>query len=264
MLELALGDARFEFDGETVLACGGAGANSTLNNAPLTDYTAYFAERGDVLMVRATGEARFTYLAFAGGIDCEQLLGSRSTYLPGGWGGIGGRSLARGDRIALQRKRHAPPRVPLPDALRPSRDTRPIRIVPRSPSHQTTLTSLVESSFTMSRASDRTGYRLDGAAISGGASIVSEPVCPGVIQLPPGGQPIVLMADAPTIGGYKSLGCVITADRSMLAQIPVGSGVAFEIISIEQAESARVQQDLSLTAVEAWFRLTLREESSRT
>ena len=86
----------------------------------------------------------------------------------------------------------------------------------------------------------------------GGASITSEPVCPGVIQLPPGGEPIILMADAPTVGGYRILGTVISADLGRLAQLAPGEPVLLEPITIEAAQRALVVDAERVEQIREW------------
>jgi antagonist of KipI len=96
------------------------------------------------------------------------------------------------------------------------------------------------------------GYRLSGQMIFGGASITSTGMCPGTIELPPGGEPIVLMADAPTIGGYRVVGCVISADLGRLAQLTPGSIARFEEITVQAAQRLLVAEDQRLEAIRDW------------
>ena len=81
---------------------------------------------------------------------------------------------------------------------------------------------------------------------------MSEPVCPGVIQLPPGGEPIILMADAPTVGGYRILGTVITADLGKLAQLSPGEPVSFEIVSVESAQRDLIADNERVEQIREW------------
>ena len=120
----------------------------------------------------------------------------------------------------------------LPLKLRPPFGSTEIRFVPRldvDPNE-------IAGAYQLSPSSDRTGYRLEGNARSAGGSVTSEPVCPGVIQLPPGGEPIVLMADAPTVGGYRIAGGVISADLGLLAQKNPGERVELVAVSVEKAQ----------------------------
>jgi allophanate hydrolase len=99
---------------------------------------------------------------------------------------------------------------------------------------------LLSGRYTVSAASDRMGYRLEGAALThcGPASLPSEPACPGAIQIPDGGAPIVLMPDGPTVGGYPKLAVVITADLGVMAQLTPGTRPRFERVTLDQAVAA--------------------------
>jgi allophanate hydrolase subunit 2 len=134
----------------------------------------------------------------------------------------------------------------LPATLRPSRHNA-VRVVTREHPEL-----LLDAEWHISPACDRTGYRLTGTAVLFGASITSEPVCPGVIQLPPSGEPIVLMADAPTVGGYRILGTVISTDLSALAQMTQDSTVSFESIGIEAAQRLAVENAERIQSVREW------------
>lgn len=235
-IEWALTDGELRFSGHATFAIGGADALVTLHDGALEHYRAYHAADGDVVRIGAPGNGRFLYFAAGGGIDCPVVMGSRSTYLPGGFGGFEGRRLKSGDVLSVaagtRRRRHQVSDA-LPADLRPPLQLNRVRFVRRdasSPTHSLT------GPFTISAASDRTGYRLAGGRIDGGGSIISEPVCPGVIQLPPGGEVIVLMADAPTIGGYRIAGTVITADLGALAQRVPGSEITLEPVTVGEAQ----------------------------
>jgi allophanate hydrolase subunit 2 len=116
-------------------------------------------------------------------------------------------------------------------------DDAPIGVVRGPDAHQFTLsgwTTLVSESFRVSIASDRTGYRFEGPVIerAGTESGPSAPVCAGVVQVPPAGHPLVLMADAPTIGGYPVLAVVSSADIARLAQRRPGDSVQFRAVTV--------------------------------
>jgi allophanate hydrolase subunit 2 len=174
---------------------------------------------------------------------------SRSTYVTGGFGGVEGRRLKTGDQIEIIRENRPRHQVldALPSPMRPDYTSRPIRLVARDDASEIT-----RGEFSISPASDRTGYRLAGQMIFGGASITSIGICPGAIQLPPGGEPIVLMADAPTVGGYRIVGCVISADLGRLAQLMPGAVVSFEEISVDAAQRALATNAEHLDAIREW------------
>ncbi|MEO8575642.1 MAG: biotin-dependent carboxyltransferase family protein, partial [Gemmatimonadales bacterium] len=211
-VEWALTGGQLEFGEVSTFAMGGAEASASLNGSAIEPYRAYHASSGDSLVVESLTGGRFLYVCFAGGVECDLVMKSRSTYVLAGFGGLEGRRLKTGDVLKLgNTKGRKKPQVSdqLPEELRPPLRTELIRYVARDTGDAN---ESLSGSFSVSPASDRTGYRLTGELTMKGGSATSEPVCPGAIQLPPGGEPIVLMADAPTIGGYRIVGGVISAD----------------------------------------------------
>ena len=175
---------------------------------------------------------RFLYVAVRGGIDVPQVMGSRSTYLPGSFGGFEGRRLRSGDLVPVGPAMHSElggsvhPRI----SLSPAQEDVTVRVSPGpqwARFDERARETLLEGRFTVSAASDRMGYRLDGPAIisGGSATLPSEAACPGAIQIPDGGQPIVIMPDGPTVGGYPKIAVVLAADLRLLAQCLPGRGV---------------------------------------
>lgn len=233
--ELALTGGIFVFDTPTFFAIGGAEVNATLAGKTVDTYRAYRVAQGEILTVENPSAGRFVYIAVSGGLNVEPVLGSRSTYVPGEFGGFSGRRLKSGDILSVgarsSTRRHQVSDS-LPSKLRPPFGADEVRFVPRPDLDPDEVAGV----YQLSASSDRTGYRLEGNPRTAGESITSEPVCPGVIQLPPGGEPIVLMADAPTIGGYRVAGGVISADLGKLAQKNPGDRVSLVAISIEKAQ----------------------------
>lgn len=194
---------------------------------------------GAVLEVFPRGADRFVYVAVRGGIDVPEVLGSRATYLPGGFGGFEGRRLKAGDRLPLghvPRQRMKPYTVPTrtPDRELTVRITRGPQWEHFDPAIQA---GFLAGKYVVATASDRMGYRLEGPAIHprDAATLPSEPACPGAIQVPDGGQLIVLMPDGPTVGGYPKIAAVIRADLASLAQCQPGRVVRFQEVSLLEA-----------------------------
>jgi len=235
--EWAVGGGSLRFEGDMTIALTGADADATLDDTSLSMNAAISVKAGQALTIHRLTARRFLYVAIRGGVDCPIVLGSRSTYLPAGLGGIGGRRLVRGDTIpigsvsATTREGDATPTGPAPDY-----NSAVIRVIGVTESRL--LESFFAGDYAVSLESDRTGYRLEGDAAldSTDTSITSEPVCAGAIQLPPGGHPIVLMADSPTIGGYRVLGTVVSSDLPVLAQSVPGRRLRFKGISVEAAQ----------------------------
>lgn len=204
------------------------------------------------LCTATTGSGLRAWLAFAGGIDAPCVLGSRSTDLRGGFGGFEGRALRSGDTLRL----HAPavevdPSRPVPhwwvaaDADLLSQQA--IRYVASS---HPDAALLAGCDWRVDPRSDRQGLRLSGELRTPRAAPmpeqVSAPVAPGTIQLPADGQPIVLLADAQTVGGYPRLGYAISADLPRLAQYRPGERLRFEQVTPEQARALRRERSARL------------------
>ena len=247
-IEWAVSAGEIQFEAESVFAIGGADTAIGHRGREIEAWRAHRASVGDVITISAPRRGRFLYVAVAGGIDTRLVMKSRSTYLPGAFGGHEGRLLKSGDvlRIGSTKRRNRPyVNDALPEDLRPKPGGGVIRYIPRdSPFEQ--------SGFTISTACDRTGYRLDTSASIDGGSITSEPVCPGVIQVPPSGQPIVLMADAPTVGGYRVAGAVISTDMSSLAQRAPGEEVRLITCSLADAYTELGREADRIASVEHW------------
>jgi biotin-dependent carboxylase-like uncharacterized protein len=229
-LEWALGGGVIRFEHATRMALGGASVEATLDDRPVGANTPCDAAARAVLHVRRFTAGRFLYVAIAGGIDVPVVLGSRSTYLPARFGGHEGRLIRSGDRLPIGVATRDPGA-----AAAPGYEVRgaPVRIVRGPDTDRFTehgWQTFVSEPFRVSATSDRTGYRLDGPVIEriGTHEGPSTPVCPGAVQVPPAGQPLVLMPDAPTVGGYPVLAVVSSADLARLAQCNPGDAIRFK------------------------------------
>jgi len=197
------------------------------------------------------------YLAVAGGIEVEPVLGSRSTLVAAGLGGFGGRPLRAGDRLGVGdpagRAAWSPNRG-FADVLRVMRfGERPqvLRVVPGEQAEACAGPAWGRT-FRVSSRSNRMGVRLEGKPLPGAgafAGMASVAVFPGTVQLPPDGQPIVLLADAQTIGGYPVLGQVIAADLPRAAQLRPGEEVCFEPVTLGDARAALLAEQALLAEV---------------
>jgi antagonist of KipI len=178
------------------------------------------------------------YLAVAGGIAVERVLGSRSTYARAGLGGWHGRALRAGDVLPVVAvARTATEHWWIDPRILPGYGPAPtVRVVFGAQASEFG-GGWLEQEFKVTPQSDRMGLRLGGAALvrAGGGELLSSPVAPGTIQVPPDGQPIVLMADAQTIGGYPQLAHVIGVDLPLLAQLRPGDRVRFQAVPLEEA-----------------------------
>ena len=254
-IEWLLGGGRIRFLKPMPLALAGAEVAAFLDHP----HQLAFARAGDVLRIdfcgtdEASGEC--LYLAFGGGIDTAPTLGSRSTLLAAALGGFHGRRLQSGDRLPTARRRWPPPRFAATLlAGCPWRRPRPaIRFVP-GPQWAEFGSDWQEAfcavDFHVGRERDRAGMRLQSPLPPPalGFARPSEPVTPGAIQILPTGQPIVLLADGPTVGGYPKIGTVFGADLGRLAQHRAGAAVRFAAGTVEEAAHA-------LREAETWLRV---------
>jgi antagonist of KipI len=243
-LEWALGGGAVRFDRDCVFAVGGATARATVSGKDVAPCTTTFARAGDELIVEQIISGRFLYLACDGGIDVPVLLGSRSTYLPGRFGGHEGRALRSGDSVRLGARPSMHPAEGFHAAadLMPHYDSGIVHVTPGTQEvlfDESAMRTLTESEYKISTASDRTGYKLEGPPLPNSlGTLPSEAGCPGAIQVPGDGLPIALMADAPTIGGYPKIAVVSEADLPILAQRRPGQGIRFQLITIDQSQRA--------------------------
>jgi biotin-dependent carboxylase-like uncharacterized protein len=239
---------------DVVVGLGGADLGAMLGRTGrrLVPGRAHRLMAGDRITFGAGAEADAcrAYLAVPGGIDVPVILGSRSTSLVGAFGGFEGRPLRAGDPISALGwpGGRSDPAARWPGPLTPRPMSAPVRVLAvagigaATPSADATeaLAALERSSWRVAAASDRRGIRLDGPPIgnAGDAAAPSHGVVPGTIQLTPSGQPIVLLPDCGTTGGYPVIGVVITADLWRLGQAAPGAAIAFEVVDHEVARHA--------------------------
>lgn len=247
-IECTLLGPTLRFDRETIVALVGAAFPGLPMNQPVR-----LAAGAEIALGHATLGCRGV-LAVSGGIDVPAVLGSRSTLVAAGFGGHAGRPLKAGDRLAVgEALGRSRPIEALPPLLVTPTRPRVLRVIPGE--HAVVAGDAIWSRpFCASSRSDRMGLRLDGEPLpwSGhDGSMKSVAVFPGTVQLPPDGRPIVLLADAQTIGGYPVLGQVIEADLPLAAQLRPGEEVRLQQTTIEEARGAVRDRDAALASVGA-------------
>jgi len=256
-LEWALAGGTLRFERACTLALTGAEVTGTIGGKPAAMRTAVAASAGASLSIDRFVRGRFLYIAVAGGLDVPRLLGSRSTYLPAGIGGFEGRRLKTGDAVPTGASPTRDPRIgrTVPSAWLHEGDDAAVRVVGGPQRRLITDDAwriFLASTFTVSPASDRMGYRLTAPTpiLGSPADLPSEPACAGAIQLPPDGNPIVLMADGPTVGGYAKIAVVISADLARVAQRNPGEAVRFREVSVTDAQTVYRQHATQLNQLE--------------
>jgi antagonist of KipI len=267
-LEMTMVGGEVEFDRDALIALGGGSPTTqhinhlgTHRSVPLD--RAFQVRAGDRLRVRAIAGCR-TYLCVQGGIRVPQVLGSRSTCLRAGYGGLSGRALRQGDRVEFADAATREPAVissEIYQIISVTRPHPPVRATEGSHAamfDRTVIEQFWSSEFHVSSQSDRTGLRLKGASIavgmkSGDATgrMLSEGMSCGAVQVPPSGEPIVLMMDHPTTGGYPVIACVATVDLPVLGQLMPGERVGFVRVTQAEALAAFREQEQIFRAWEA-------------
>ena len=238
VIEIALGDALVATDSIAWMALTG-GLRASVAGVDLPRREAWRVRSGAAIRIRAVDGAR-GYLAVRGGLEVREVLGSASTDLRAGFGGLDGRALRAGDRLEVGSTGGQPARWGGDDA------TGPIRIV--AGPHGEDLHDLV-GQWTVSVEADRSGVRLDGPRLAGG-EVPSMGLPLGAIQLPPDGRPIVMLADRPVTGGYRVPACVIGADVGRVAQLRSGDSLTFASVTADQAVAALRRAEAALERVE--------------
>ena len=241
-IEWALAGGALRFDSPAVAAVAGAEVELTCNGAFVPNDTPLELKAGDELAIGGFVRGAYAYVAVRSGIAVPEVLGSRSTYLPAGFGGHNGRRLRAADVLPLGRTARGKDReIPTSIALAERGATRTVRAIEGPNTNAFTRefrAAFWGDEFTLSASSNRTGYRLDRKAQQDHAArgAPSEPACVGAIQVPDGSGAIVLMADGPTVGGYPKIGVVASVDIPLLAQCVPGDRLRFELVTIVQAQ----------------------------
>ena len=263
-LEITLTGPTLRFTKPCCLALCGADLSATLNGQPLVLNRPIVVRAKDELSFGVRQHGTRAYLAVHGGFALEPVLGSTSTYLRSAMGGWHGRALRRDDEIPLLRPLKNKGledlamdlwslKIYLPAALSEPRQTF-VRLIKGQQWDEFTPEScaaLLTEPYRISPDSERMGYRLQGASLlmTTPRQMISEGTTFGTIQVPAGGQPIILMADRQTTGGYPKMAYVASVDLPRLAQMGPGDIVSFKAISLEQAQA------LDLTRAKAFATL---------
>lgn len=228
-----------ETDASHLIALSGAGARFEINGRALPMGMSVFARAGSTIEIAPKRAGGWIYFAIHGGIDVPRVLGSKSTFLRGKFGGLDGRALAAGDHIRIG----APTLGDLVAAAGRGTEARadqqsPIRVI-LGPHDDwfapEAIAALTREEYIVSETADRMGYRLRGAALlrQRARELISCGVPLGAIQVPADGQPIVLMADHQTTGGYPIIATVVTEDIARVAQSVPGDRLSFRAVNLE-------------------------------
>jgi antagonist of KipI len=254
-LEMTVTGVELVFDAPAVFAVAGAVFELFLDDEPIAMNQPHSAGAKQTLNFGSRLAGARAYLAFAGGVDVPAVLGSRSTHVASGLGGLAGRALRAGDRLAvgvspepepaLIRRRSA--LTPLP-----SEGVR-VRVLDGPDTDvfgESEMARFCSTRYRVTLESNRMGYRLEGHQLSRSNPVdpLSSGIPNGSVQVPASGDPIVLLADRQTVGGYPRIATVISADLPVIGQLMVSHWLEFERCSQETARRALVALEQSLIA----------------
>ncbi|RLC77332.1 MAG: KipI antagonist [Chloroflexi bacterium] len=260
-LEITLIGPTLRATEDCLIAVTGADLGLRVDDREMPMWMSIFVRKGWVIEFTGRRSGCRAYLAVAGGIDVPRVLGSKSTYLNGGFGGFEGRALKKGDLIPVGK---APPdlvslagRFFPSEHIPPYSDSPQIRVILGPQEDYFTeegIATFLSATYKVSPTSNRMGYRLEGPPVAHKerADIISDGIPLGAVQVPADGLPIVMMADHQTTGGYTKIATVISADIPLLAQcVPGTSTVSFKAVSIEEARALYIKMMESLKKVES-------------
>lgn len=241
-IELSVGGAQFEVNADTFICVTGASVPLQINEESAALWQVHPVRAGDVISIGHAVNGCRSYLGVAEGFNIAPSFGSTSTVVREGIGGLNGGALQTGDELPYssirQRKLLCLPQKDIPKY----QNTLTVRVIP---GYQQALFSRQEQRkffggpYTITHQSNRMGYRLEGAAINcTNNNLLSEGICYGAIQIPGDGQPIILLNDRQTIGGYPKIGTALSLDTARLAQLTAGATVHFTPISLHTARRA--------------------------
>ncbi|WP_210490121.1 biotin-dependent carboxyltransferase family protein [Rufibacter aurantiacus] len=267
-LEITLSGPSLRFQEDSLIALAGANLSPKLNGKPIPNHRPVFVRKGTLLEFGAPVQGCRAYLAVAGGFSVPQVMGSASTYARAGVGGYAGRALQKDDVLPIKEyaseqlrywQEKCPAAEPFlastwsisPNVL-PTYSENPTLRVLLGPEYalfsENALKTFWSAEFKVSAAADRMGYRVDGPALDlkEPVELLSSAVTFGTVQVTPSGNPIILMAEHQTTGGYPRIGQIISADFPLLAQVRPGSRLRFHQVSLAEAHQLYYRQEQTL------------------
>lgn len=269
-LEMTVIGAALQFDLDTLISICGANMSPTINGISVPMWRPVLVRAGESLHFGSSRIGCRCYLGVAGGFDVPLEMNSYATYLRAGIGGLKGRALKEGDELSsktlssLGRQimskvcsisgQEAFAAVPwfITNHIKPPYEANPTVRVIEGPQFnwfdQESIANFVSQPFRIQPQSDRMGYRIEGPALAltNRRELLSEAVTFGTVQVPPDGNPIVLMADRQTTGGYPKIAQVVSVDLPLLAQTQIGSMINFQLVSLRKAQEMKLTLSMSL------------------
>ncbi|URZ07850.1 5-oxoprolinase subunit C family protein [Clostridium felsineum] len=260
VIEVTLMGPQLRLEKGTLLAITGGDLSPTLDNEPVSMYRPIYLKKDSILKFGAVKSGCRSYIAFAGGMDLKKVLESKSTYLRGGIGGFKGRALKNGDIININKEK-SKVAFRIIRGLKDnnnfkiaswyvkkeklSNELRVVRGVQFDLFNKKSREDFFASDFEVTPSSDRMGYRLIGKKLSlkKEFEMLSEAISLGAVQVPRDGNPIILLADRQTTGGYPKIAQVVQVDLYKIAQMKPKAKISFKEISLEEAEKLYFQRE---------------------
>ncbi|SDF10893.1 antagonist of KipI [Paenibacillus sp. cl6col] len=272
-LEITLLGPQLIFEKGAVIALAGGNLSPSIDGMSIPLWRPVYVPAGSTLQFGRTVSGCRTYLAISGGLSVPEAMGSRSTYLRAGIGGLHGRALEAGD--VLEMGEAAEPfnlcsleTIVMPwgasFAIRPAYKENPVLRVVRGPEFDTfseeSKHRLWTEPFRVTTQSDRMGYRLADVplTVAEPVDMISSAVSTGTIQVPPEGNPIVLLADRQTVGGYPRIAHVISVDLPLIAQVRPGGYIRFAEVTQEEAQDLYVKREQEIAQFRQGLALRIR------
>lgn len=249
-LEMTFQGPTMKFEEANVVAVTGADMKPTLNGKQVPMYEAFAVEKDDVLKFQFAMNGSRGYVAFAGGLDIPLLMESKSTLASKGLGGVDGRKLQKEDHIGFTAPKKELPHMESRKVSKPEFPNKEVVLrVIRGPQDdcfsEEEIRRFFWYGFKVTNEFDRMGCRLERSEpvkhLQDG-NIISDGIACGSIQVPTNGQPIIMLADRQTVGGYTKIGTVISVDLSKLAQAKPGMDVRFVEVSLELAQDLYIRE----------------------
>ncbi|MCV9884343.1 5-oxoprolinase subunit C family protein [Metabacillus halosaccharovorans] len=286
VLELTVIGPSLMFEQDYLISICGADLSAKIDNIRVPLWRPVLVKKGSCLTFGRPINGCRSYVAVAGGFDVPVVMNSRSTYIRGKIGGIHGRALIEGDRLnqrkqeslfaraiigSLRREEHSTPfqsvNWTIPTHKRTTNHKNPTLRIIKGPQFSM-FSSLSQEEFLteaykVTPQSDRMGYRLSGSKldVTSQLNLLSEAVPMGTIQVPNDGQPIVLMSDHQTIGGYPKIGYVISVDLPLMSQVMPGELVRFKEVSVLEAQHLLLQRENEIKQLKIGIALAIRRSN---
>ena len=256
VLECTMMGPHLQFNEANCIAITGGDLMPTIDGKPIPNYTAVKVEAGQVLKFTMPKTGCRAFIAFAGGLDIPEVMGSRSTYMKAKIGGMEGRKLQKDDVIGFRAPKSELKNMnfrSMASEFVPRKEYT-IRVVLGPQDDYFTdagIQTFLSQVYTVTAEFDRMGCRLEGEAIAhkDGGDIISDGIAFGAIQVPSSGKPIIMLGDRQTTGGYTKIANVISVDFRILAQLKQGDKVRFEQVSVKFAQDALLTQRAALKTI---------------